>query len=76
MDAEQIQQQMRARRAAIDAKLDRLRDASRAAGRRSAGAFLVAASLTMLAMLVVRQAARRRRRRPRPAEVLRLAKSG
>ena len=72
MDADEVQQQMRERRAAIDAKLDQLREASRAAGRRSAGAFLIAASLTMLTVILVRQVAARRRRRG-PAEVLRLA---
>jgi len=72
MDAEQIQQQMRIRRAAIDAKLDRLQAAADTARRRSAAAFLIATSVGLLAVwLVRRRAARRRGRRP---EALRLAR--
>jgi hypothetical protein len=74
MDADQVQQQMKERRAAIDAKLDQLRQASRAAAQRSAGRLFIAASLTVATIIILRQVASRRRRRP--AGILRLAKSG
>ena len=60
MDAEQIQQQMRMRRAAIDAKLDQLQMATAAARRRSAVAVLVMASAGILALLWSRRRARRK----------------
>jgi hypothetical protein len=72
MDAEQIQQQMRIRRAAIDAKLDQLQAAAHRA-RRSATALLIATSVGLLAVWLVRRRAARRRGR-RPSELLRLAR--
>ena len=71
MDSEQIQQQMRERRAAIDAKLDQLQAATSAASRRSAVAFLLVASAGVLTMLLVRRRARQRTKRQRG--VIRLA---
>ena len=53
MDSEQIQQQMRQRRAAIDAKLDDLQAATIAASRRTATAFLLVASAGVLAMMLI-----------------------
>ena len=73
MDAEQIQQQMRVRRAAIDAKLDRLQAAADTARRRSAGAFLIATAVGVLAVWLVRRRTARRRGR-RSSEALRLAR--
>ena len=73
MDAEQIQQQMRVRRAAIDAKLERLQAAVHTARQRSATAFLIATSVSLLAVWLVRRRAARRRGR-RPSEALRLAR--
>ena len=73
MDAEQIQQQMRIRRAAIDAKLDRLEAAVHTAGRRSATTLLIAASVSLLAFWLVRRRAARRQGR-RPTGALRLAR--
>jgi hypothetical protein len=73
MDAEQIQQQMRIRRAAIDAKLDRLEAAVHTAGRRGATTVLIAVSVSLLAVWLVRRRFARRRER-RPTEALRLAR--
>ena len=73
MDAEQIQQQMKMRRAAIDAKLDRLQAAAHTAQRRSAAAFLIATSVSLLAVWLVRRRTARRRGR-RSSEALRLAR--
>ena len=67
MDSEQIQQQMRERRAAIDAKLDDLQAATIAASRRTATAFLLVASVGVLAMLMVRRRAHQRTKRQRGA---------
>ena len=75
MDSEQIQQQMRVRRAAIDAKLDALQAAMCTARRRSAAAVLITASVSLLAIFLVRRRAPRRNAR-RPPGALRLAKSG
>jgi hypothetical protein len=85
MDSEQIQQQMRVRRAAIDARLDDLHAATIAASRRSAIAVLLVASAGVLAMVWVRRRARhagsapmaRGRRGTRPtSQPIRLANSG
>ena len=75
MDSEQIQQQMRMRRAAIDAKLDALQAAMRTARRRSAAALLITVSASLLAIFLVRRRAPRQNAR-RPQGALRLARSG
>ena len=73
MDAEQIQQQMRLRRAAIDAKLDRLQATAQTARRRGVAAFFIATSVSLLAVWLVRRRATRHSRR-RSSEVLRMAR--
>ena len=60
MDAEQIQQDMKARRAAIDARLDLIAQQAAAVRRRTVPALAAAASAFIAVMVWVRWRARRK----------------
>ena len=73
MDTQQIQQQMRARRVAIDAKLDLLNQATATARRRGVTTFVALASaVTVIVIWARRRAARKALRMQRS----RLLKAG
>ena len=70
MDSEQIQQQMRIRRAAIDAKLDLLLDATATARRRGLPASIAIATTVAIMLWVRRRRARTAVSRPADARRL------